>query len=292
MPEGHIPHTKKLTEQQVAQYWRDGYIFPLDLMSRQEAQIWRQKLEQMEQDYREVKMPRTVNTYKRINAQCVMPFAYELASHPDLLDMVEGILGPDILIYGAEFFIKEASTPHIVSMHQDLTYWGLGATDNLVTAWIALSEVNQESGCMQFVAGSHNHQILPHEDTFSENNLLSRGQEIQVEVKEEEKTDIVLASGQVSLHHGRTIHGSGPNSSDDRRIGFVIRYVNPKVMQEVAQKDYAMLVRGADRAQHFIHYAPPRTLFAPEHLALYEEMREAQKQAMMAGANKQSFLYD
>ena len=292
MPEGHIPHTKKLTEQQVAQYWRDGYIFPLDLMSRQEAQIWRQKLEQMEQDYREVKMPRTVNTYKRINAQCVMPFAYELASHPDLLDMVEGILGPDILIYGAEFFIKEASTPHIVSMHQDLTYWGLGATDNLVTAWIALSEVNQESGCMQFVAGSHNHQILPHEDTFSENNLLSRGQEIQVEVKEEEKTDIVLAPGQVSLHHGRTIHGSGPNSSDDRRIGFVIRYVNPKVMQEVAQKDYAMLVRGADRAQHFIHYAPPRTLFAPEHLALYEEMREAQKQAMMAGANKQSFLYD
>lgn len=292
MPEGHIPHTKKLTEQQVAQYWRDGYIFPLDLMSRQEAQIWRQKLEQMEQDYREVKMPRTVNTYKRINAQCVMPFAYELASHPDLLDMVEGILGPDILIYGAEFFIKEASTPHIVSMHQDLTYWGLGATDNLVTAWIALSEVNQESGCMQFVAGSHNHQILPHEDTFAENNLLSRGQEIQVEVKEEEKTDIVLAPGQVSLHHGRTIHGSGPNSSDDRRIGFVIRYVNPKVMQEVAQKDYAMLVRGVDRAQHFIHYAPPRTLFAPEHLALYEEMREAQKQAMMAGANKQSFLYD
>ena len=292
MPEGHIPHTKKLTEQQVAQYWRDGYIFPLDLMSRQEAQIWRQKLEQMEQDYREVKMPRTVNTYKRINAQCVMPFAYELASHPDLLDMVEGILGPDILIYGAEFFIKEASTPHIVSMHQDLTYWGLGATDNLVTAWIALSEVNQESGCMQFVAGSHNHQILPHEDTFSENNLLSRGQEIQVEVKEKEKTDIVLAPGQVSLHHGRTIHGSGPNSSDDRRIGFVIRYVNPKVMQEVAQKDYAMLVRGVDRAQHFIHYTPPRTLFAPEHLALYEEMREAQKQAMMAGANKQSFLYD
>jgi ectoine hydroxylase-related dioxygenase (phytanoyl-CoA dioxygenase family) len=292
MPEGHILHTKKLTEQQVAQYWRDGYLFPLDLMSRQEAQIWRQKLEQMEQDYREVKMPRTVNTYKRINAQCVMPFAYELASHPDLLDMVEGILGPDILIYGAEFFIKEAGTPHIVSMHQDLTYWGLGATDNLVTAWIALSEVNVKSGCMQFVAGSHNHQILPHEDTFAENNLLSRGQEIQVEVNDSDKTDIVLTPGQISLHHGRTIHGSLPNSSDDRRIGFVIRYVNPKVMQEVAQKDYAMLVRGADRARHFIHYAPPRTLFAPEHLALYEEMREAQKQAMMAGANKQSFLYD
>ncbi len=97
---------------------------------------------------------------------------------------------------------------------------------------------------MQFVAGSHANQILPHEDTFDKNNLLSRGQEIQVEVKEEDKTDIVLRPGQLSLHHGRMIHGSGPNHSDDRRIGFVIRYVNPDVLQEVAQKDYAMLVEG------------------------------------------------
>jgi ectoine hydroxylase-related dioxygenase (phytanoyl-CoA dioxygenase family) len=89
---------------------------------------------------------------------------------------------------------------------------------------------------MQFVAGSHANQILPHEDTFADNNLLSRGQEIQVQVAEEDKTDIVLRPGQVSLHHGRMIHGSGPNSSEDRRIGFVIRYVSPDVMQEVAQK--------------------------------------------------------
>jgi ectoine hydroxylase-related dioxygenase (phytanoyl-CoA dioxygenase family) len=221
-----------------------------------------------------------------------MPFAYELATQPRLLDMIEAILGPDILIYGAEFFIKEAQSEQIVSMHQDLTYWGLGATDHLVTAWIALSEVNVESGCMQFVARSHANQILPHEDTFADNNLLSRGQEIQVQVAEEDKTDIVLRPGQLSLHHGRMIHGSGPNSSEDRRIGFVIRYVSPEVMQEVAQKDYAMLVRGADRARHFVHYTPPPSLFAPSHLALYEEMREAQRQAMMAGASKSSTLYD
>ena len=292
MPDDQITQTQGLSEAQVARYWHDGYLFPLELMSVAQAQLWREKLEKVERDYKEAKMPRTLNTYKRINAQCVMPFAYELASQPSLLDIVEGILGPDILIYGAEFFIKEAHSEKIVTMHQDLTYWGLGATDNLVTAWIALSEVNLDSGCMQFVAGSHANQILPHEDTFDKNNLLSRGQEIQVEVKEEDKTDIILRPGQLSLHHGRMIHGSGPNHSDDRRIGFVIRYVNPEVLQEVAQKDYAMLVRGADRARHFVHYTPPQTLFAPSHLALYEEMRDAQRQAMMAGASKTSSLYD
>lgn len=292
MPEDQITQTSGLSEAQVAGYWRDGYLFPLDLMSPAQAQHWREKLETVERDYKDAKMPRTLNTYKRINAQCVMPFAYELASQPGLLDIIEGILGPDILIYGAEFFIKEAHSEQIVTMHQDLTYWGLGATDNLVTAWIALSEVNPDSGCMQFVAGSHGNQILPHEDTFDKNNLLSRGQEIQVEVKAEDKTDIILRPGQLSLHHGRMIHGSGPNHSDDRRIGFVIRYVNPDVLQEVAQKDYAMLVRGADRARHFVHYTPPQTLFAPSHLALYEEMRDAQRQAMMAGASKTSSLYD
>ena len=292
MPEGQMHNTNALTPAQAAQYWRDGYLFPLNLMSIKEAARWRHTLEDMEQNYGEAKMQRTLGTYKRINAQCVMPFAYELATQPRLLDMIEAILGPDILIYGAEFFIKEAQSEQIVSMHQDLTYWGLGATDHLVTAWIALSEVNVESGCMQFVAGSHANQILPHEDTFADNNLLSRGQEIQVQVAEEDKTDIVLRPGQLSLHHGRMIHGSGPNSSEDRRIGFVIRYVSPEVMQEVAQKDYAMLVRGADRARHFVHYTPPPSLFAPSHLALYEEMREAQRQAMMAGASKSSTLYD
>ena len=292
MPEGQIKQSHHLTQKQIDEYWRDGYLFPLDLMSQNEAGQWRAQLEAIEKDYNDAKMPRTLNTYKRINAQAVMPFAYDIASHPDLLDIIEGILGPDIMIYGAEFFIKEPQTPHIVSMHQDLTYWGLGATDHLVTAWVALSEVHTKNGCMQFVAGSHQNQILPHVDTFAENNLLSRGQEIQVDVKPEEKTDIILRPGQLSLHHGRMIHGSGPNQSDERRVGFVIRYVSPEVMQEVAIKDYAMLVRGADRARHFIHYAPPPHLFAPSHLDLYEEMREAQKQAMMAGASNKSFLYD
>ncbi len=292
MPEGIKPAGKRLGRKQTDSYWRDGFLSPVDLMDADETAKWRRSLETIERDYSQADLPRTVNTYKRADAQCVMPFAYEIATKPELLDIIEDILGPDILIYGAEFFIKEAQSPHIVSMHQDLTYWGLGATDNLVTAWIALSPATKQSGCMQFVAGSHNNAILPHKDTFAEHNLLSRGQEIQADVSDSDITDIILRPGQLSLHHGRMIHGSGPNRSDDRRIGFVIRYVSPDVMQEVAAEDYAMLVRGADKKRHFINYCPPTHLFAETHLVLYEEMRLAKKQAKMAGAQNKSFLYD
>ena len=282
----------KLTETQKKQYWKDGFLSPITFVNLEEAQKLRNELEKIETDYRDVKMARTLNTFKRMDAQCVIPLAYKIASTPKLLDVIEGVLGPDIMLYGAEFFIKEANTPHIVTMHQDLTYWGLGSTDKMVTAWMALSDVTVESGCMQFVAGSHKNKILPHQDTFSENNLLSRGQEIQVEVSDNDKTDIILNPGQFSLHHGRMIHGSGPNSSFDRRIGFVIRYLSPDVIQEVADVDYAILVRGADRKKNFINYSPPEELFSEKQIALYEEIRSAKKQAKMSGSSQKSYIYD
>ena len=281
-----------LSAQWTEQYWRDGFIYPLNVMSPAEAASWRRQLENMETEWANKKLPRTLNTYKRVNAQAVMPFAYQMATLPAILNRVESLLGPNILIYAAEFFIKEAHSPQIVSMHQDLTYWGLGATENLVTAWIALSPSTKQSGCMQFAAGSHKNPILPHHDSFDDNNLLSRGQEVQADIAEVNRSDIVLQPGQMSLHHGLTIHGSGPNSSDDRRIGFVVRYINPDVMQEVADTDYAIIVRGADTNRNFITYAPPEGLFMPRNLKLYEDIRKAKRQAMMKGAAGKSSLYN
>ena len=280
-----------LSTQQIEQYCRDGFLSPLDVMTLAEAAAWRRQLEDMETEWADKKLPRTLNAYKRVNAQAVMPFAYQMATLPAILDSVESLLDSSLLIYAAEFFIKEAHSPHIVSMHQDLTYWGLGATENLVTAWIALSPSTKQSGCMQFAAGSHKNPILPHHDSFDDNNLLSRGQEVQADIAEANRTDIVLQPGQMSLHHGLTIHGSGPNSSDDRRIGFVVRYINPDVMQEVADIDYAIIVRGANTNRNFITYAPPEGLFMPRNLELYEDMREAKRQAMMKGAAAKSSLY-
>ena len=121
---------------------------------------------------------------------------------------------------------------------------GLGATSGMVTVWLSLSASTPASGCMDFVRGSHKNPILPHHDTFDDGNLLSRGQEVIADVGAADKTAIEIHPGQISLHHGLTIHGSGPNTTDDRRIACVIRYINPDVMQEVGARDYAMMARG------------------------------------------------
>ena len=273
-----------LDQAQVDAFWRDGYLFPLRVLQEQEAVSYRQELEAMEARWLSVDLPHPLLQYKRVNAHCVMPFAARLAMHPAILDTVECILGPDLLIWSAEFLIKEPGTSQIVSMHQDLTYWGFGDTSDQLTAWVALSPATPESGCMEFVRGSHENSILPHTDTFSKSNLLSRGQEILADVPPGDRTPIPLQVGEMSLHHGLTIHGSGPNRSADRRIGFAIRYINPKVRQQVADRDYAMLARGVDRSGHFINYAPPREPFAATSLALYDEIRADQAKALAEGA--------
>ena len=278
LTEGH------LSAAQIGQYWEDGFIFPIDVMTQEEAADARAELEQTEKDWLDAGLPLPLNTYKRINAHTVMPLVYRMATNPRVLDVVEGLLGPDILIYSGEFFTKEAGTKQIVSMHQDLTYWGLGATEGLVTAWIALSPATRASGCMDFVAGTHKNKILPHVDTYAEDNLLSRGQEVQVDVAEDDKVAIELQPGQMSLHHGLTVHGSGPNVSDDRRIGCVIRFCRPDVLQQVGDRDYAMIARGADRLGNFIQIAAPQGYFEPSSLAVYDEIRQSQAQIMMKGA--------
>ncbi len=280
-----------LTADQVDAYWRDGYLYPISVLDAAEAANARTALEDIEHDWRDAGLPLPLNTYKRVNSHVVMPFAAELARNPRVLDVVEGVIGPDILIYAAEFFIKEPRTSAIVSMHQDLTYWGLGAIDGLVTAWIALSPATRASGCMDFVQGSHKNPILPHEDTFDANNLLSRGQEVKVDIAEADKARIVLEPGQMSLHHGLTIHGSGPNTSDDRRIGCVIRYVRPDMEQRVGAKDYVMAARGEDRFGHFEHVEAPKANFDAESLGIYDEIRAEQAKTMMKGAANNTGIY-
>ncbi|MEM7292386.1 MAG: phytanoyl-CoA dioxygenase family protein, partial [Pseudomonadota bacterium] len=268
------------------QYRREGYAFPLDCFSEHEVGIAQNALTEVEA-YQGSELSRSIARYLRVNAHLVFPFVVDLARSPKLLDYVEQILGENILIYSAEFFIKEANTEKIVTWHQDLTYWGLGETDEELTAWIALSNVNVESGCMRFLPGSHHQRIQPHSDSFDENNLLSRGQEVSVEVDESAAVNIVLQPGQVSLHHGRMFHASGPNQSQNRRIGLVIRYITPQVEQSGA-RGYAMIARGIDTSGHWCHVAPPVENFEERNVALHNRIRAEQEEVLMSGASEVS----
>jgi len=242
---------------QVADYQRDGFIWPLDVLSVDEAKALRNDLEAAEAEL-------AGNAEKSALLQSypdrLLPSFHQLTRHPTLIAAAEAILGPDIIVYAAQLFTKEANTPHIVSWHQDLTYWGLSDLDE-ITCWVALSPATSQSGCMRFVPGTHRERIVPHVDTFSDYNLLTRGQEIAVEVDEADAVTAELKPGQASIHHGHLFHASGPNSAADRRIGFAIRYITPAIRQESGERTLVTLVKGEDRYSHFkLAGAPPGRL--------------------------------
>jgi len=273
---------KLLSAAQVRAYHENGFLFPIRVMSEAEALAYRRKLEAAEASP-DPRIPK----FLRTKAHLVFTWCDELIRHPKILDAVEDVIGPDILCWSSGFFNKEAKDPAYVSWHQDLTYWGLEPAD-IVTAWLALSPATPESGCMKFWPGSHELEILPHKDTFAEKNLLSRGQEIQVEVDESKVVFDVLAPGEMSLHHVKLVHGSDPNRSDDRRIGFVIRYVPTHVRQVVGRTDSATLVRGVDRYGHFEPEERPRADLDPAAIAHYEEVMDRLNRVLYRGTEKAS----
>jgi len=273
-----------------AQYDRDGFVAGLDVFSADEVKTIRTEIETLERGHSTGAGGYDLSQFFRVNGHLVIPLLADLARHAAILDTVEAILGPDLLVWSVELFIKEPGSAKTVSWHQDITYWGMGETDDEVTAWVALSDVSVEAGCMRFLPGSHKGGIVAHDDTFGADNLLSRGQKI-ADVDEAKAVQGPLKPGHMSLHHGRCFHASSANGSNDRRIGLAIRYVTPDVRLPEMNRDYAMLVRGADRAQGWINVAGPRDLFHPADLALYEQVLQDQASTLAAGATDDVAMY-
>jgi non-haem Fe2+, alpha-ketoglutarate-dependent halogenase len=273
--------SKLLTEAQVQAYHRDGYVFPIRVMPEEEMAGLRARLEALEA--REGgKLSRRTNQ----KIHLLVPWLNELVRHPRILDAVEDIIGPNIFCWGTNFFTKGPGDGTFVSWHQDATYWGLSHSD-IVTAWLAFEPSTVEAGAMQVIPGSHKEQQLPHSDTFSEENLLSRGQEIAVEVDENQAVHLVLRPGEMSLHHVLLVHGSKPNRASHPRIGFAIRYVPTYVHQLSGIKDSATLVRGIDEYGYFEHEQAPRAEFDATAVAHHAAVLERQLQILYAGAEKQ-----
>ncbi|MEL6478467.1 MAG: phytanoyl-CoA dioxygenase family protein [Pseudomonadota bacterium] len=272
-----------LTPDQIDAYRRDGFLCPLPVFDAEETQGHRAVFEGLETRFADT-LPRPVSDYCRTNSHIVIEQARQIATDDRVLDAVESVLGPDLMLWSVEYFIKEPGTDKVVSWHQDITYWGMGETDHEVTAWLALSPASNEAGCMRFVPGSHQSSVVDHRDTFAEDNLLSRGQEIAVDVDEADAVVAALKPGEMSLHHGRLFHASGPNTTDDRRIGCVMRFIRPDTPATGKGRDYAMLVRGCDRSMSRVNMVPPAGNFSTAALTLYEEVLCAQAATLTEGA--------
>ena len=268
---------KHLTSEQVARYRDDGVVFPVDVLSAEEAADYRARLAAVEarHDTREIAE----------KPYLTLTMADELAHNARMLDAVEDLIGPDLLLWNGSFIIKEPDDGVFINWHQDLTYWGIGPADDIVSIWLALSSVTPENGCVRAIPGSHRDGILPHVDTFDLRSLARRGQHIAGKFDEDRAADIVLRPGEMSLHHGHTIHASSPNRSDGRRIGFNLQFIAPGVRQTGIDDDSAMLVRGSDRLGHFAPETRPRVDFSPEAVAFVAKVAERRERLLLLGVD-------
>ena len=231
---------KVLNEKQIEQYHDEGFIAPIRVMSEEEALKVKERVEEAEKAF-----PEEFNPENRNNLHLTFMVLDELAHNPIILDAVEDLIGPDFSLWSSVMFIKNPSTEHFVSWHQDATYMGMTSSDFL-TPWIALTPSTEEMGCMAMIPGSHKQNILPHQDTFSENNILTRGQFVK-DVDEEKAVNLILKPGEMSIHHGAVIHGSKPNKSKQRRIGFALKSYCPHAIEQIIGKNIWMQIRGGKR---------------------------------------------
>ncbi len=272
--------TKSLSETARKNYERDGYHFPIDALSPDDVGRYRTALEAYER-----REGHPIAGAARSKSHLLFTWVDELIRLPNVLDAIEDLIGPDILCWSTLWWIKEVNSESFVSWHQDVRYWGLD-TDDLVTAWIALSPASLESGCMHVLPGSHKGEVMPHTDEYKDENLLTRGQEIAVQIDESKTVPMALEPGEVSLHNVRIAHASEPNRSDDRRIGLSMHYIPTSARQQAVDWDTASLVRGTDNYHHFTLAPRPRRDFDPNAVRFHEQASTAFRDILFKDADR------
>lgn len=270
-----------LTENEIETYRETGLLFPRRLISAKEAAGYLAELETYEAG-----IGGPVNGKWRYKSSLVFPWVYRLMKEPEILDVVEDLLGPDLMVWTTHLYPKEPGDGRFISWHQDSAHWGLDSS-KVVTVWVALTEVNEANGCMRMMPGSHKCGVAPHRDTWDPDNILTRGQTIDVDVDEGKAVWIPLQPGEASLHHVDMWHASKPNETTTRRVGVALRYITPKARQKRVEIDFATLVRGEDRFEHFQEEAVPRATMDPDAVAEHERIAEIQGRIYLKGTERE-----
>ena len=271
-----------LNSNQLKQYEDSGFVSPINIFSREKAKEIRNEIELIEK-----KLPNELEKSGRYNAHLISPMLDEVTHNLNILNAVESLIGGNILVCGTTLFIKNPGEGGFVSYHQDAKYIGL-EPHNWVTAWVAITDSNKNNGCMKMWSGSHKDNLKEHDQNFNEKNLLTRGQTVK-NVPKDQVIPLVLNAGQMSLHHPRTVHGSGINKSNDRRIGFVIQsYIGTNVKQ-VLGKNSVQLARGEDKFNFHQKIGRPNSLINEVDLKLKKKENENLQEIFYKDSNKKGF---
>lgn len=234
---------KLLSDADIANYEKDGFHFPVRVVPSDRTSYYQECVTKMR-----AKLGGPITKAHAQKSNLLFKWVDELVHEPALLDAVEDIIGPDILLWSTEFFFKDPGDKKFVSWHQDDTYWHLEPAIE-VTAWIAVSDVPEEAGPVRFIRGSHVAPRYNIVNTPNSDNMLQSGQVAQG-VDEQEAVSAVLKAGEASFHHTRTLHASRPNVAPFARIGVAARFI-PAHVRQLNTRESAMLMRGVDRHGYF-----------------------------------------
>ena len=237
--------TITLSEDQLREYDRRGIVFPIEVLSTAEVSLFLRELQTI--------VEHCGGTQKRLDGlHLFFEWAYRLVSHERLLNVIEDVLGGELLVDGSLVFYKRPHDLSYVSWHQDSVYSDWHQTPS-TSAWIALTPSHAVNGCMRVIPGSHKHGQMAHNTVHDGMNLLVRGEQI-ITVDDSRAVDVVLSPGQMSLHQSDLVHGSRANTSDEPRIGFIVRFVTHRVLK----RDRPLLrVRGSASCGHLRLGTPP-----------------------------------
>jgi hypothetical protein len=239
------------TSARAERYARDGFFSPNAALTLGEAAECLARLEAFERAVGGPLTSPSTDARYRSRTHVLLAWVSALVRHPAILDTVQELIGPDILVYTSTWFVKEPESAAIAAWHQDATYFGLRPYVH-VTAWLAVTAATAENGCMEFLPGSHARGQLPHRAGVVAASVNRAGQAVVEDVDDAPAVHAPLRAGEFSLHHTLCLHRSQPNCSRERRIGLAISYVPTHVRHlGVRHKPPAMLVRGVDRFSHF-----------------------------------------
>jgi len=248
-------------------YNDQGCVAPIRVLTTEEAAALLARLDAVTAD--QVAPVRHPWIYK---SYLLFTWMDALVRNPRILDHVERIVGPDILVMSADIWRKLAGETRHISWHQDAGYWYLDPPD-IVTAWVALTEVTVQNGCMRFALGTHRLNLIEHENTYAADNMLSHGQTVKLDMDHWTKVDDVLQPGEMSLHHALLAHCSGPNRTQSPRVGICIRYLPGKIRTTGGPPVSAMVVRGRHTG-NLILEEPPTADLSVEAVAQHTRLLE------------------
>lgn len=243
-----------LDSNQLDRFQRDGFLPRLPAFSEEEAGRCRASLEAFEaRQGAPITELDIRNAYK---LHLLFGWANDIVRHPAVLDAVEGVIGPDILVYTSKFFIKEPGSAAITVWHQDATHFGFAAAES-VAAWVAFSDAPLEAGCLEYLAGSHRLGQLQHRSQAHPDSISGGAQSIVEAFDQRSPVAAPVRAGEFTMHHSLCVHRSRRNTTADRRIGLSIHYVAPHVAHLGSRRLTTMLVRGEDRHGHYDPVPPP-----------------------------------